>query len=110
MPLTGPQAGCLCVASARVATSTMSSRLRAVSVRGATAASSRALGCCVGSDLVSGCRAPDRPVPDTSGVAMRKVIVSNLISLDGYAAGPGGDVMALPFDATFSDYNLELRR
>ncbi len=39
---------------------------------------------------------------------MRKVIVSNLISLDGYAAGPGGDVMALPFDATFSDYNLEL--
>ncbi len=39
---------------------------------------------------------------------MRKVIVSNLISLDGYASGPGGDVMALPFDTTFSDYNLEL--
>ena len=39
---------------------------------------------------------------------MRKLIVSNLISLDGYASGPGGDVMALPFDATFSDYNLEL--
>ena len=39
---------------------------------------------------------------------MRKVIVSNLISLDGYAAGPGDDVMALPFDVTFSDYNLEL--
>ena len=39
---------------------------------------------------------------------MRKLIVSNLISLDGYAAGPGGDVMALPFDTTFSDYNLEL--
>ena len=39
---------------------------------------------------------------------MRRLIVSNLISLDGYAAGPGGDVMALPFDTTFSDYNLEL--
>jgi len=39
---------------------------------------------------------------------MRKLIVSNLISVDGYAAGPGGDVMALPFDTTFSEYNLEL--
>lgn len=39
---------------------------------------------------------------------MRKLIVSNLISLDGYASGPGGDVMALPFDSTFSAYNLEL--
>lgn len=39
---------------------------------------------------------------------MRSLIVSNLISLDGYAAGPRGDVMALPFDTTFSDYNLEL--
>ncbi len=39
---------------------------------------------------------------------MGNLIVSNLISLDGYASGPGGDVMALPFDTTFSDYNLEL--
>jgi dihydrofolate reductase len=39
---------------------------------------------------------------------MRSLIVSNLVSLDGYASGPGGDVMALPFDTTFSDYNLEL--
>lgn len=39
---------------------------------------------------------------------MRKLIVSNLISLDGYASGTGGDVMALPFDTTFSAYNLEL--
>lgn len=39
---------------------------------------------------------------------MRTLVVSNLISLDGYASGPGGDVMALPFDTTFSDYNLEL--
>lgn len=44
----------------------------------------------------------------TSEVTMRKLIVSNLISLDGYASGPGGDVMALPFDTTFSDHNLEL--
>jgi hypothetical protein len=43
----------------------------------------------------------------TRGVTMRRLIVSNVISLDGYASGPGGDVMALPFDATFSDYNLE---
>lgn len=39
---------------------------------------------------------------------MRKLIVSNLISADGYASGPGGDVMALPFDSAFSPYNLEL--
>jgi dihydrofolate reductase len=39
---------------------------------------------------------------------MRKLIVSNLMSLDGYASGVGGDVMALPFDSTFSIYNLEL--
>ena len=41
---------------------------------------------------------------------MRKLIVSNLISVDGYASGPDDDVMALPFDTTFSDYNLELMR
>jgi dihydrofolate reductase len=41
---------------------------------------------------------------------VRKLIVSNLISLDGYASGPDGDVMALPFDTSFSDYNLELMR
>jgi dihydrofolate reductase len=39
---------------------------------------------------------------------MAKVIVSNLISGDGYAAGPGGDVMVLPFDDSFSTHNLEL--
>ena len=50
----------------------------------------------------------DPPAPDTQGVAMRKLIASNLISLDGYASGPGGDVMALPFDKSFSEHNLEL--
>ena len=39
---------------------------------------------------------------------MAKVIVSNLMSVDGYAAGPGGDVMVLPFDDSFSVHNLEL--
>lgn len=53
-------------------------------------------------------RASDRPAPEHLGGAVRKLIVSNLISLDGYASGTGGDVMALPFDTTFSDYNLEL--
>jgi dihydrofolate reductase len=38
---------------------------------------------------------------------MRKVIVVNFVSLDGYVAGPGNDVMALPFDPTFDAYNLE---
>jgi dihydrofolate reductase len=38
---------------------------------------------------------------------MRKVIVSNFISLDGYVAGVGDDVMALPFDPSFDTYNLE---
>jgi dihydrofolate reductase len=41
---------------------------------------------------------------------MRKVIVCNIISLDGYYAGPGGDVMAMPFDLGFSDYNAERLR
>jgi hypothetical protein len=30
--------------------------------------------------------APGRPAPNTSGVMMRKLIVSYLISLDGYAS------------------------
>jgi len=38
---------------------------------------------------------------------MRKVIVCNIMSLDGYSAGPGGDVMALPMDEAFDAYNLE---
>jgi dihydrofolate reductase len=38
---------------------------------------------------------------------MRKVIVTNFISLDGYVAGPGNNVMALPFDPSFDAYNLQ---
>jgi dihydrofolate reductase len=41
---------------------------------------------------------------------MRKIIVSMLISLDGYHEGPGKDVMALPFDEGFSAYNLQSLR
>lgn len=41
---------------------------------------------------------------------MRKLIVCNIISLDGFYSGPGGDVMVMPFDAGFSDYNAECLR
>ena len=41
---------------------------------------------------------------------MRKLIVCNIISLDGFYSGPGGDVMAMPFDDGFSDYNAERLR
>jgi dihydrofolate reductase len=41
---------------------------------------------------------------------MRKLIVSNLISLDGHISGPNGDLTAMPFDASFSQRNVELLR
>ena len=41
---------------------------------------------------------------------MRKVIVCNLVSIDGCYSGPGGNVMAMPFDHGFSDYNAERLR
>ncbi|MEV4622203.1 dihydrofolate reductase family protein [Asanoa sp. NPDC049573] len=41
---------------------------------------------------------------------MRKIIVSNIVSLDGYSAGAGGNVMALPMDAAFDAYNVERLR
>jgi dihydrofolate reductase len=41
---------------------------------------------------------------------MRKLIVCNIISLDGYYSGPDGNVMVMPFDAGFSDYNAERLR
>jgi hypothetical protein len=41
---------------------------------------------------------------------MRKLIVWNIVSLDGFYSGPGDNVMALPFDAGFSDYNAERLR
>lgn len=41
---------------------------------------------------------------------MRKIIVSTITSLDGFSAGPGGDVMALPMDHFFNEQNLERQR
>ena len=41
---------------------------------------------------------------------MRKLIVCNIVSLDGFYSGPGGNVMAMPFDDGFSDYNAERLR
>ena len=38
---------------------------------------------------------------------MRTVVVSNIVSLDGFFEAPGGDVMALNMDAAFGAYNLE---
>ena len=41
---------------------------------------------------------------------MRTLIVCNIISVDGFYSGPNDDVMAMPFDVTFSDYNAERLR
>ena len=41
---------------------------------------------------------------------MRKLIVCNIVSLDGYYSGPGGDVMVMPFDGGFNEYNAERLR
>jgi len=41
---------------------------------------------------------------------MRKLIVCNIISIDGFYSGPNDDVMAMPFDAPFDDYNAERLR
>jgi dihydrofolate reductase len=41
---------------------------------------------------------------------MRKLIVSNIMSLDGYYEGPGRNVMVLPMDGFFDGHNLERLR
>jgi dihydrofolate reductase len=41
---------------------------------------------------------------------MRKLIVANIMSRDGYFEGPGKDVMALPMDGFFDEHNLERLR
>ena len=38
---------------------------------------------------------------------MRKLIVTNIVSLDGCYEGPGGNVMALPMDSAFDAYCAE---
>jgi dihydrofolate reductase len=41
---------------------------------------------------------------------MRKLIVTNIMSLDGYVAGPGDNVMLLPLDHAFDQNNVERLR
>jgi len=41
---------------------------------------------------------------------VRKVIVSNIVTLDGYFAGEGGNPMVLNMDAFFDEVNLERMR
>jgi len=41
---------------------------------------------------------------------MRKLIVTNIVSLDGYYEGPNRNVMALPMDHSFDAYNVERLR
>jgi dihydrofolate reductase len=41
---------------------------------------------------------------------MRRLIVANLMSLDGYIEGPGGNLMVLPMDDFFDEHNLERLR
>jgi dihydrofolate reductase len=41
---------------------------------------------------------------------MRKLIVANIMSLDGYFEGPDKNVMALPMDGFFDEENLERLR
>jgi dihydrofolate reductase len=41
---------------------------------------------------------------------MRNLIVTNIISLDGCCAGPGGNVMAMPMDDAFDSHNVERLR
>ncbi len=38
---------------------------------------------------------------------MRSVIVSNIMSVDGYYEGPGRNMMVLNMDSAFDAYNLE---
>ena len=55
-------------------------------------------------------RAREPPSPRSHGHAqplMRKLIVTNIISLDGYYVGPGGNVMVMPMDERFDAYNAE---
>jgi dihydrofolate reductase len=41
---------------------------------------------------------------------MRKLVVCNIMSLDGYYDGPGADVMVMPMDEAFDAYNAERLR
>jgi dihydrofolate reductase len=50
------------------------------------------------------------PGHTTKESTMSTLIFSNLVTVDGFAAGPGGNVMVLPLDESFSGRNVELLR
>ena len=41
---------------------------------------------------------------------MSKVVVCNIVSVDGYTEGPGGNVMVMPMDHAFDEHNAERMR
>lgn len=41
---------------------------------------------------------------------MAQLVFSNLVSLDGFCAGPGGDLARLPMGPVFDQHNVELLR
>lgn len=41
---------------------------------------------------------------------MGNIVVSTILSLDGYTEGPGGDVMAMPMDHAFGRQNADILR
>lgn len=41
---------------------------------------------------------------------MGKIVVCTMLSIDGYTAGPGGDVTAMPMDAAFAQHNADRTR
>lgn len=52
-------------------------------------------------------RRDDGSRPEPEGTTMRNVVVTNIVSLDGFYEGPGGNVMALPMDGAFDAYCAE---
>jgi dihydrofolate reductase len=47
------------------------------------------------------------PATHEEDLTMRKLIVATIVSANGCSAGAGGDVMAMPMDHAFNNYNLE---
>jgi dihydrofolate reductase len=43
-------------------------------------------------------------------MAMGKIVVCTMLSIDGYTEGSGGDVMAMPLDEAFAWHNVERAR
>jgi hypothetical protein len=51
--------------------------------------------------------ASEAPAHPRREIPMRKLIVANIVSLDGYYEGPNRNVMALPMDHSFDAYNVD---